>query len=777
MGYVGMSDHSGAEQIDSYLKRLFPITRSITGEGNRETLRILRELIPLKILEFPSGKQVYGWTIPDEWNLKDAWIKDKEGNRLIDIADSNLHVVGYSASIHRKIAFEDLKSRLFYLEQLPEAIPYRTTYYKRDWGFCVTKKQYLALEKEKDLEIFIDATFDSEGSLSIGELIIPGKSEQEVLISTYICHPSLANDNLSGPVLAAFLAQEMLKGESPNHTWRIIFVPETIGAITYCAEHEEIMKKITSGLVVTTVGGPGKIGYKQSHDASHPINSMIEDLFKEKSVDYITYPFDFHGSDERQYSSIGFRINTASITKDKYYEYPYYHTSLDNLDFVKGEYICETLSLYREVVSRVDKDIIFRNRYPNGEVMLAKFGLYPEDGGGLHPGMAPDEVLDIRMELLFSLDGTISIGRLAKKIGCSIDQAYNECVLLEKYSVIERIPEIRHRLIMSASDAGPAEYIARIAKGIDIPYRIYASKVSEPIFHKHGIGCILGEHSEDDHADLIVTGTHKGEGIDKALVRWGKTKGIPTLSVVEHWTFMADRFLADGNFVLPDKILLNDVWAHEQLKAARIPEDLGLIVGNPILEEEEIEDGSISRSWDETYDEHLAAGAIVFISEELASAFPEDSKDYPGFDEYTVLHDLLTAIPENRRVVVKLHPEERQDKFRDIQKEFLKKEVIIVKESNTAALLESAEVVVGMGSMLLLEAAKTRRDILSYRPNEYNHFIGNEMGVTKLVNNIAELREILGGDKVVENELVGRRFAGSAEKIRTVIEGYIYPSP
>ena len=775
MGNVVLIDYSLSGEIDAYLARLFPLSRSITGNGNRETLRILQELAPIKIREFPSGKEVYGWTIPDEWNLKEAWIKDELGNVLVDVRSSNLHVVGYSTSINRNISFTELQEKLHYLPDLPEAIPYRTTYYKKDWGFCVTKKQYDQLAQAENLEVFIDAEFDSNGSLTIGELIIPGKTDQEILISTYICHPSLANDNLSGPVLTSFLAREMLRSEQPNHTWRIIFVPETIGAITYCAENEDVMKNINAGFVVTTVGGPGPIGYKQSYDVSHPINTMIEDVFLEDRVEYLTYPYDFHGSDERQYSSIGFRINVASITKDKYYEYDYYHTSLDNLKFVRGHSICESLHYYRKAVRRLDGDIVFRNRYPNGEVMLAKFGLYPEDGAGLNPGMKPDEVLDIRMKLLFFMDGSVSVGRLANLIDAPVEIIYQECILLERYSIIERIPEISHRLILSASDAGPAEYIARIAKHVNIPYRIYASKLSEPIFHKHGMGCIRSSTFQNERADLIVTGTHKGAGIDKDLVQWGRSNNIPTISIVDHWTFMEDRFFIGDEKVLPDKIFLNDIFALNQLEKAGISKDLVTIVGNPILEEQAIETRELHGSSVKTYDDHLGDHSLVYISEELASAFPTESSDYPGFDEFRVLSDLLDCVPSDQRVVVKLHPEEREDKYDTIQARYRDNELIVVKECNTENLLKTAEFVIGMGSMLLIEAAKTRTDVISYRPGQRMTFVGNEMGVTQLVRNRAELMSVISGETKVCNDLVGSRFSGSMKKIITVVNAYIHP--
>ena len=252
-------------EIDKCLKDLFPINRSITGLGNRKTLKILQEIAPLEIKEYPSGTHVYDWVIPNEWNVKNAWIKNSKGEKLIDFQQCNIHLVGYSEPIHKKITFKELKEHLHIHTELENAIPYRTSYYKRDWGFCTTHAQYKMLEAEEGaLEVCVDSEFNPKGSLTIGELLIQGESKQEILISTYICHPSLANDNLSGSVMTAFLARELFKQKNLKLSYRIIWIPETIGAIAYCAMNEKSMKSISTGLVVTTVGGPGKFGYKQS---------------------------------------------------------------------------------------------------------------------------------------------------------------------------------------------------------------------------------------------------------------------------------------------------------------------------------------------------------------------------------------------------------------------------------------------------------------------------------------------------------------------------------
>jgi aminopeptidase-like protein/spore coat polysaccharide biosynthesis protein SpsF (cytidylyltransferase family) len=404
-------------EIDGYLQRLFPLCRSISGNPNRETLKILQELIPLSIYEVPSGTNVFDWTIPDEWNIQEAYVADKTGRRFIDFQANNLHVVSYSTPVSDKFTWQELQPHLHRHPTLPEAIPYRTSYYQRDWGFCVTHGQYQALEQSGGpFEIVIDTTLEP-GSLTYGELLLSGQSKQEILLSCYICHPSMANDSLSGVLLTAFLAQELMTRANRHYSYRIVFVPETIGAIAYCAQNDEAMKKIDIGLVITTVGGPGKFGYKQSYNPSHAINRLIEEVFNEAEEDFITYPFDIHGSDERQYSSQGFRINTATISRGRYYEYPQYHSSLDNLELVTAKQIHETLGLYRLLLDKLEARRIYRNLNPSCEVMLSKHNLYPATGGAQRPELGGRTELDLILWLLFLCDGHKAVDDIALELG------------------------------------------------------------------------------------------------------------------------------------------------------------------------------------------------------------------------------------------------------------------------------------------------------------------------------------------------------------------------
>ena len=394
------------------------------GDGVRITLNEIKKLIPINLIEYPSGSTVYDWTIPKEWDIKDAYIKDYQGNRLVDFNSNNLHVVNYSVPINEKMLGKELKDKIYTLESLPDAIPYRTSYYNDDWGFCMSLNQCELIKDDEIYEVHIDSNF-SDGGLTIGELLIPGKNSEEVLISTYHCHPSMANDNLSGVVLTTFLAEYLWNNrQNLQYSYRILFVPETIGAISYCFHNENEMKAIDFGFVVTNVGGPGEFSYKQSVDFSHKVNEMVDASFNKLGINFKTYPFDVFGSDERQYSSQAFNINTVSICKDKYQEFDYYHTSLDNLDFVKPEYIEKSFFVYKEVLDLVDNNQIYKNKIDHGEVMLSKRGLYPKlSGMVLQPANKKsnqDKYIKQMLWLLFYSNGKRSLLEIAKLIDSDI---------------------------------------------------------------------------------------------------------------------------------------------------------------------------------------------------------------------------------------------------------------------------------------------------------------------------------------------------------------------
>ncbi len=428
------------EEVNRYLQELFPINRSLTGEGNRQTLDILSKIVPLTITDYPSGKQVFDWTIPEEWVMRDGWIKDSSGQKVIDFKKNNLQVVGYSSPINTTLTYDELVPHLHYHQSLPEAIPYHTSYYHRNWGFCLSENDFKKFfQPGENYQVYIDAEFN-KGSLTIGEILKKGTSKKEYIISTYFCHPSLANDNLSGTILTALLARELLKRKT-TYSYRFIFAPETIGAITYCATHQRQLKNTLGGLLISCVAGQGNYGYKETFIGSHPIDRAIKLAFRDLALPFKHYPFEPQGSDERQYSSPGFRIPIASIHKSKYHEFPEYHTSLDNLDYIKAEYLVKTLEIYLRVIDTIDNNTTFTSRNPHCEPQLGRRGLYPTTGLTTNNTLdqAKDHELNAIRNILFFADRKHSLIDIAERSGIPVDYLLAAANTLETNSLIKRI--------------------------------------------------------------------------------------------------------------------------------------------------------------------------------------------------------------------------------------------------------------------------------------------------------------------------------------------------
>lgn len=371
---------SGAE-LYNLAEKLYPICRSITGNGVRETLGAIQNIIPLEIHEVPTGEKVFDWTIPNEWNIKDAYIKDSSGNKIVDFKKLNLHVLNYSAPIHKKIPLHELKKNLFTLPDQPELVPYKTSYYKENWGFCISHNQLLSL-KEGEYEVFIDSTL-APGSLTYGELYIKGESNEEVLITAHVCHPSLCNDNLSGIGVAAYLAKSLMDSNS-RYSYRFLFIPGTIGSITWLAKNEEKTKNIKFGLVAALLGGSGNYTYKRSRRGTADIDRIVFNELRNRRKEYSVIDFFPYGYDERQFCSPGFNLPVGSLTRTPHGEFPEYHTSADNLDFVKPEQLEESLELYKSVVYAIENNKTYINLSPKCEPQLGKRGLYAPIGGDLN---------------------------------------------------------------------------------------------------------------------------------------------------------------------------------------------------------------------------------------------------------------------------------------------------------------------------------------------------------------------------------------------------------
>ena len=369
----GSNSDAKGNEIYALIKELFPICRSITGNGVRQTLEIISKYIPLDIQEVPSGTKVFDWTVPKEWNIRDAWVKDSHGRKVIDFQKSNLHVINYSIPFQGRISMAELKSHLFCLPDHPDWIPYKTTYYEETWGFCLSHNQFLSLS-DGEYQVFIDSTL-TDGHLTYGECFIPGKTKDEILISTHVCHPSLANDNLSGMSTAAFLAKH-ISNQQLRYSYRFLFIPGTIGAITWLARNRDSVAWIKHGLVLTGVGDRGRITYKKSRRGNAEIDRAASQVLRQSADNYSIEDFSPYGYDERQYCSPGFNLPVGRFSRTPYARYPEYHTSADNLDFVSTRSLGETFERLKSILRVLEGNKTYINLMPYCEPQLGKRGLY-----------------------------------------------------------------------------------------------------------------------------------------------------------------------------------------------------------------------------------------------------------------------------------------------------------------------------------------------------------------------------------------------------------------
>ena len=362
------------QEMYQLASELYPVCRSITGNGFRTTLNRIRGHIDLKIHEIPTGTNVFDWTVPKEWNIKDAYIKNMQGEKVIDFNKSNLHVLNYSVPISRKFSLDELKKYIITLPAHPDWIPYRTSYYKETWGFCLSHNQFLSL-KEEEYEVFIDSSLE-DGHLTYGEYYLKGESPDEILISCHACHPSLCNDNLSGVALATFLAK-YLSNTSARYSYRFLFIPGTIGSIAWLCINELNTSRIKHGLVVACVGDGGKFTYKKSRRGNAEIDQAVIHVLKHYCKSHEVIDFFPYGYDERQYCSPGFNLPVGCLMRTPHGLFPEYHTSADDLNFIKPDYLGESFEKYTMVLDVLENNAKYINQNPKCEPQLGKRGLYP----------------------------------------------------------------------------------------------------------------------------------------------------------------------------------------------------------------------------------------------------------------------------------------------------------------------------------------------------------------------------------------------------------------
>jgi aminopeptidase-like protein len=416
-------------RLHGFVAELFPICSSITGNGLREILRRIGQRIPLQSHEVPTGTQVFDWTVPREWNIRDAYVRNSRGEKVIDFKKSNLHVVNYSIPVKAKLSLSELKEHLHAMPDRPDWIPYRTSYYRESWGFCLSQRELDSLP-EDDYEVVVDSSLE-KGSLSYGECLIPGESEEEVLISCHACHPSLCNDNLSGLAVATFLAQA-LAGMKRRYSYRFLFIPGTIGSITWLSRNELVVPRIRHGLVLACVGDRGTFSYKKSRRGNAEIDRAVLHVLATSGSLYNVRDFSPYGYDERQYCSPGFNLPVGCLNRTQHGKFPEYHTSADNLSFVTPEALAGTLRFCLDIFHVLENNETFLNLNPKCEPQLGRRGLYRSMGG--HPDA---ETLELAMLWVLNLsDGQHSLLDIAERSALKFDTILEASKLLQEHQLL-----------------------------------------------------------------------------------------------------------------------------------------------------------------------------------------------------------------------------------------------------------------------------------------------------------------------------------------------------
>lgn len=427
------------KEMYELIERLYPICRSITGNGVRQTLKIIQEIIPLEIKEVPSGTRVFDWEIPKEWNIKDAYIKNSKGEKIVDFKDSNLHVLNYSVPIRGRFNLSQLCEHIFTLPDYPDWIPYLTSYYKEKWGFCMEHNRLKQLKGDEEYEVLIDSSLE-EGSLTYGEYYLPGNTDEEILFSTYVCHPSLCNDNLSGVALLTHLAAG-LKEKNLKYSYRFLFIPETIGAITWLALNEDNVSKIKCGLVVTCVGDSGIPTYKRTRKVGSYLNDVVEKVLEDSCEPYNIVDFFPVGSDERQFSSPGFQMEIGSLMRTMYTKFEEYHTSADNLEFINANSLEDSLKRYQDIVHVLEGNEVFASTNPKCEPQLGKRGLYSLLGAKKEENYDKNSMFWI---LNFS-DGEHSLLEISKRSGIAFKKLRKTADILQNHNLITPLRMIKNK--------------------------------------------------------------------------------------------------------------------------------------------------------------------------------------------------------------------------------------------------------------------------------------------------------------------------------------------
>ena len=421
-------DAVGAELLE-LMRELYPLPRSLTGAGVRETLAVLGRDLPLEIVEVPSGEAVFDWEVPREWTIRGGWIDGPDGTRVVDFADSTLHILGYSTPVNTTLTLEALREHVFTHPTDPDLVPYRTSYWDERWGFCMSRSRMDSLE-QGEYHVVIDSTL-ADGSLTYGEVRIPGTSEAEFLLSTYVCHPALANDNLSGVVLLWALARALSQQEL-RYTYRVLWGPGTLGPLCWLARNRTTLERVHHGLAISCVGDPGPLRYKRSRRGDAEIDRAAAVLLRERP-DSLVSDWSPLGGDERQYCSPGFDLPVGTFSRTPHGLFPEYHSSADDLDLVTAPSLGESFRAALEIIDAVETNGSYLNRSPYGEPRLGKRGLYQSVPDGTYPEAPLLWVLSLS-------DGAHDLIAIAERSGLPYRAIREAAATLEQHELLERVP-------------------------------------------------------------------------------------------------------------------------------------------------------------------------------------------------------------------------------------------------------------------------------------------------------------------------------------------------
>lgn len=420
--------------MHALMSELFPICRSLTGPGLRQTLLRLSGEAPFELHEVPSGTKCFDWTVPPEWSVEDAWVEDESGRRVIDFDENNLHLVGYSEPVDIELPLSELKTHLHTLPDQPAAIPYVTSYYRRYWGFCLSQDQSDSL-KDGVYRAVVKSDLNENGSMTYADLLIPGDSDEEILLTSYACHPSMANNELSGPVMVTWLAKYLLALPRRRYSYRIVIAPETIGAIAYINKHLQTLRKnVKAGYVVTCVGGPDQATFLESRTGDTLADRAALQVLGQQNEPFKHWTYAHRASDERQYCAPGVELPVASVMRSKYHDYPEYHTSLDDLEFVRPEHMQESYDIYIGILQTLEANRLYRTTVPC-EPQLSPRGLYPNLGDRTHQEAA----LYDRMALLAYADGKTDLVEIAEKNFTTVFRLERHITALVESGLLEEV--------------------------------------------------------------------------------------------------------------------------------------------------------------------------------------------------------------------------------------------------------------------------------------------------------------------------------------------------